>query len=104
PVLELLRSAEDDRRDRRWKEQIEAEAHNRALEAARRDADHRDVDAIQANGFADNRRRPGEPRLPVVVRDHDEACRAWRCRFSREQEAAKRWLQAECGEVVAGDE
>ena len=71
-IVDLTRAVEQQRCQRHGEPHVERQAHHGALKAAWRDADNRQVLAVDAEGAPDRVCGQSESRLPVVVRDHDD--------------------------------
>ena len=101
---ELVGAINQHGRQRRRHPQVEDDAHDRAAEPAWRDADDGEGAVVDTNGLADDVRRPGKPRLPEFVRDHDHRLASRPRGVRRLEETAGRGMQPEAGEIVAGNE
>ena len=100
-ILELARSAEQHRRQRRRHPEVELQAQHGALEPVRRDADHGEIVVVDAKRAANRLRTSAEARLPVVVRNDDNRVGARPAGFVQPQETAGGRLHAQRREIVA---
>jgi hypothetical protein len=104
PIVELARSALDERRHRRRNPDVEVEAQVRALETLGRHPDHGQLLIVDAKRPPDDVRGAAEACVPEVVGNDSDRFGAGTLRFIGSEEAAERRLHAERGKEIAGHE
>ena len=85
-------------------ESVHAQAGHRSREARRADSHHRQRRVVQPDAAIEDAGVATELPLPEAVGQHHDGIPFGRSFAGRVRESAERWTNAECAEVVPGDQ